>query len=177
MSPSPEIDFDCAAAGAAGTAGGPKEGIRSLNPLEQPGWDKLVASHPGATLFHSTSWAAVLHHTYGHIPNYFCAMKGERLAAALPVMEVNSLLTGRRGVSLPFTDECPVLSDGSIDDEELFEQAAAVGRRRKWRYLECRGTNNLALTASPSLSFYGHVLYLPSGLPTIECRARAQQRH
>src|SRR6266567_5179105 len=167
MSPSPEIGIDCAATRAGESATGPKEGIRSLNPMEQPGWDKLVTSHPGATFFHSTSWAAVLHDTYGHRPNYFCAMKGDRLAAALPVMEVNSPLTGRRGVSLPFTDECPVLSDGSIGEQELFEQAVAVGRRRRWRYLECRGTHNLSRTASPSHSFYGHVLSLSDGADRI----------
>ncbi len=164
MSRSPEIGINCAATTTAASACGPKEGVRRLNPLEQSGWDKLVTLHPSATFFHSTSWAAVLHDTYGHRPNYFCAMKGDRLAAALPVMEVNSPLTGRRGVSLPFTDECGLLSDRSTPARGLLEAAIDFGRSRKWRYLECRGVKEFpARAAAPALSFFGHVLPLSEG--------------
>jgi len=87
-------------------------------------------------------------------------MQGERLAAILPVMEVNSPLTGRRGVSLPFTDECLCLCDDPLRGQELFGEAMDFGRKRGWRYLECRGPKNLSEKSSPSLSFYGHVLAL-----------------
>src|SRR2546427_13164172 len=104
---------------------------RRLSPLEKPGWDKLVRSHRDASFFHSTSWAGVLHDTYGHVPHYFCTLKDERLSAVLPVMEVNSPLTGSRGVSLPFTDESLFLSDGSTTAEEVFQELIAFGRTRK----------------------------------------------
>jgi len=138
-----------------------KGSAQRLNPLEKPGWDKMVMSHPEASFFHSASWAEVLRDTYNHSPCYFCAMMGERLSAALPVMEVNSRLTGRRGVSLPFTDECALLSDGSAPAKGVFQNAITFGRSRKWKYLECRGARKLAAeAASPSLSFFGHVLPL-----------------
>jgi len=82
------------------------------------------------------------------------------LSAVLPLMEVNSPLTGRRGVSLPFTDESLFLSDGSITAEEMFQEVINFGRKRKWKYLECRSVKSLSKTASPSLSFFGHVLPL-----------------
>src|SRR6266540_5852058 len=110
MSPLAEVDFGSSSLAKDSRVTG-QESCRRLNPLETPGWDNLVLTHPEASFFHSASWAAVLRDTYGHRPHYFCAMKGERLAATLPVMEVNSTLTGRRGVSLPFTDECLCLSD------------------------------------------------------------------
>src|SRR2546422_1290908 len=153
-----------AGAGSSRVAGGrmvtAKGSAQRLSPLEKPGWDKLVRSHRDASFFHSTSWAGVLHDTYGHVPHYFCTLKDERLSAVLPVMEVNSPLTGRRGVSLPFTDESLFLSDGSITAEETFQDAINFGRVRKWKYLECRGIKSLSRTASPSLSFFGHVLPL-----------------
>jgi len=148
----------------SGIAGGrmetAKRSAQRLSPLEKPGWDKLVRSHRDASFFHSTSWAGVLHDTYGHVPHYFCTLKDERLSAVLPVMEVNSPLTGRRGVSLPFTDESLFLSDGSTTAEEVFQELIAFGRTRKWKYVECRGIKNLSKTALPSLSFFGHVLPL-----------------
>ncbi len=153
-----------AGAGSLGIANGrmnaAKGGAQRLSPLEEPGWDKLITTHRDASFFHSASWAGVLHETYGHAPHYFCTVNDERLSAVLPVMEVNSPLTGRRGVSLPFTDESLFLSDGSITAEEMFQEVIHFGRKRKWKYLECRGIKSLSKTASPSLSFFGHVLPL-----------------
>src|SRR5205814_7398409 len=142
---SPSLEIGCASSGlaeASRVTG--QEGCRRLNPLETPGWDELVLTLPGASFFHSASWAVVLRDTYGHRPHYVCAMNGERLVATLPVMEVNSPLTGRRGVSLPFTDECLCLSDNPLTEQELFVEAMDFGRKRGWKYLECRGTKNLS---------------------------------
>ena len=118
----------------------------------------MVAANREACFFHSAAWAKVLHETYGHSPLYFGRVNGDRLSALLPVMEVNSPLTGRRGVSLPFTDECGFLTDGSHTVEDAFRDAADFGRERRWKYLECRGISGLPASAQPSLSFYGHVL-------------------
>jgi len=151
----------CASSIAGGRTVAAKASAQRLSPLEIPGWDKLVRSHEDASFFHSASWAGVLHDTYGHTPHYFCTLNDERLTAVLPMMEVNSRLTGRRGVSLPFTDECALLSDGSAPTHGVFQEAINFGRSRKWKYLECRGTRKLAAEASsPSLSFFGHILPL-----------------
>ena len=91
--------------GIAGLLNTAKGSAQRVSPLEKPGWDKMVMTHRDASFFHSKSWAGVLHDTYGHTPHYFCTGNDEQLSAVLPVMEVNSPLTGRRGVSLPFTDE------------------------------------------------------------------------
>src|SRR5437762_13967972 len=151
-------------AGSSGIAGGrmvtAKGSAQRLSPLEKPEWDKLVISHRDASFFHSASWAGVLHDTYGHAPHYFCTVNDERLSAVLPVMEVNSPLTGRRGVSLPFTDECRFLSDDSITAEAVFREVINFGRKRKWKYIECRCIRNFSKTASPSLSFFVHFLPL-----------------
>src|SRR5438876_5975350 len=158
MNKSPEVGL--ASSGMAGEpkGGRPEGGMQTLNPLEIPGWDGLISSHKDASFFHSASWAGVLRDTYGHAPHYFCAADGVRLSAFLPVMEVNSLFTGRRGVSLPFTDECPFLSDGSVSAEDLFKEVTDFGKRRQWNYLECRGTKGLPQATGPSLAFRAHVL-------------------
>ena len=131
-----------------------------VDPLGYRGWDALLASHPGRSFFHGTAWARVLHDTYGHRPCYFCRFEGDELAELLPVMEVSSLWTGRRGVSLPFSDFCEPLSRTGGGAPALYEAALAHGREQGWRYLERRGGIPEGTGGTPSLAFYGHVIDL-----------------
>jgi hypothetical protein len=163
MNPLPEVSPACPGLASENLAAGPGDACQRLDPLEFPGWDKLIRSRPDASFFHGASWARVLHDTYGHVPHYFCARQGDRLCAALPVLEVNSPVTGKRGVSLPFTDECGCLSEDANSAREVFREAIDFGRRRGWRYLECRGGRNVSETCPPSLSFFGHVLAMAGG--------------
>ena len=78
-------------------------------------------------------------------------------------MEVDSWLTGRRGISLPFTDDCEPLC-GEVDTfQKLFKSAVEFGKSRGWKYIECRGGRELFDGVPASLSFYGHSLDLTAG--------------
>jgi hypothetical protein len=112
--------------------------IQIINPLTQPDWDDLISTHPQATPFHSGGWARVLQDSYGFTPLYFVARNRGRLETLVPFMEVDSPWTGRRGVSLPFTDYCDPLAPDGDRFQEAFEQAQRVGRERGWDYLELR---------------------------------------
>jgi len=158
MTPLPEVTAKSSGNEYPSAVPARKGGVRRLNPLEMPGWDKSVMSHAAASCFHSAGWARVLRDTYRHSPCYFGVLDGERLSALLPLMEVNSPLTGKRGVCLPFTDECPILCDDSVSAEDILREAMDFGRRRKWRYLEWKGSHSRS--APPSLSFFGHTLEL-----------------
>jgi GNAT acetyltransferase-like protein len=133
------------------------------SPFVEPHWDDLVRTNPRGCFFHGAAWPTVLRNTYGHTPYYFLAREGNQLVALLPVLEVSSPITGRRGVSLPFTDECPPLISGPVTAEALLQQAIEFGRSRKWRYFECRGIERSAIAAPPSISFCGHHLELAGG--------------
>ncbi|MCF7762176.1 MAG: GNAT family N-acetyltransferase [Verrucomicrobia bacterium] len=139
-------------------------GLVVINPLEHPDWDALLATHPESGFFHGGAWARVLHRTYGHRPVYFCRIANGRLVELLAVMEVVSPWTGRRGVSLPFTDVCAVLRDTGQAGSRLHEAAVEFGVREGWKYLECRGGVPDWPGASPSVAFYGHNVEL-SGPP------------
>jgi hypothetical protein len=115
---------------------------------------------PPVSFFHSSAWARVLHDTYRYTPAYFVVRDAGRIQCLLPIMEVDSWLTGRRGVSLPFTDECePLCTDPAAFDglmEEVMQHAAA----RDWKYVECRGGKALWRGAAASTGYYGHRLAL-----------------
>jgi hypothetical protein len=75
-------------------------------------------------------------------------------------MEVDSWLTGRRAVSLPFTDECsPLCSE--LDSFNLLLQATLeYGKSRQWRYVEIRGGRPWFKNAVTSTAYLGHRLAL-----------------
>lgn len=136
----------------------------AVDPLEYPHWDSLVARHPRASVFHGAGWARVLCQTYGHNPVYVCRFEGAKLAELLPVMEVRSRWAGRRGVSLPFTDFCPALKPAGRGTAALHAAAMEEGRKRGWRFLECRSSGDGWAGAAPSLAFHAHLIDLSPGV-------------
>ncbi len=133
--------------------------IHIINPLEYPGWDEFVLAHPNATIFHSTNWVKVLKKTYGYEPVYFTLSSNEGVSV-FPVMEVNSPVTGLRGVSLPFADYCePLLYDDS-EFEELYREIVEHGRRRNWKYVLFKMIGEHGGWGEPSARYFRHVLTL-----------------
>lgn len=131
-----------------------------VDPLLDYRWDSLVSVLDSSSLFQTSHWARVLHDTYGHRPFYFCRISDGRPEVLLPLMEVSSRWTGRRGVSLPFTDFCPLLSTNSEARQSLHQALVRRGRERGWRYFECRSNEFQSLSDKPSLRFYGHIIEL-----------------
>src|ERR1700690_3235745 len=134
-----------------------------VDPLQYPGWDSVLAANPDSSFFHGTAWARVLHETYGHRPFYFSSIAEGRIFSLLPIMEVSSPLTGRKGVSLPFPDLCIPLQAGGQDHTALYKMAMEHGSKRGWKYLECRSNDSQWPGASPSLSFWDHIIDLERG--------------
>jgi CelD/BcsL family acetyltransferase involved in cellulose biosynthesis len=126
-----------------------------------------LVSHAKSTIFHTAAWAEVLRMTYGHLPCYLGIRSVQGWRSLLPLMEVRSPLTGRRGVSLPFTDQCEALGSAGEWSEALAQEALALGRNRRWKYLEWRGNSGGFRGIQPSLSFFGHEVDLTRGLEAL----------
>src|ERR1044072_1020015 len=117
--------------------------FRFCDPHRDGIWDSRLHSCPGGSFFHSSPWARVLELTYGFKPAYGLVEREDTTAALLPSMEVQSWLTGRRGITLPFTDECAVVCDQPGISGQMFRQMLRIGSRRSWKYYEVRGRGNL----------------------------------
>ena len=131
-----------------------------VNPLREPNWNETLPAHPDRSFFHLSEWARVLQETYRYAPCYFTLNKGGLVHGLLPIMEVDSWLSGRRGVGLPFTDLCnPLVSDASAF-QQLMGDAVEYGAGRRWKYLELRGGRSLLPSARASQEYYGHELSL-----------------
>ena len=134
--------------------------IQIINPIEYEGWDKLLLSTPDYSFFHSSVWAEVLYKSYGYTPLYFTVLSKDGIEALIPVMEVNSFLTGKRGVSLPFTDYCDPIINGNMEFHNLLEHVINYGEKAGWKSLKLRNANRLLSSTLPSLTYLGHTLNL-----------------
>ncbi len=75
-------------------------------------------------------------------------------------MEIKSFLTGKRGVSLPFTDACRPIAQDSNQFKKLLLHVCEHGKRAGWRYIELRG-GDWPLNPSPYYTTnYSHTLEL-----------------
>jgi len=134
--------------------------IQIINPITYPGWDDLIISTPNTSFFHSSNWARVLSESYHYLPLYFTTLQNGRLLSLIPVMEIKSSLTGKRGVSLPFSDYCePIIAEREYFQKTLNE-IVEYGKKAKWKYLELRGGKNFHEHFSPWVYYYGHTLDL-----------------
>jgi CelD/BcsL family acetyltransferase involved in cellulose biosynthesis len=108
-----------------------------LDPLTDARWRDLVSRHPRASAFHTPEWLEALRDTYGFVPLVY-ARDGADLSDAVLFCGVASWLTGRRLVSLPFSDHCDPLVDSADGLRELLGDVSRDARRAGWRYVQIR---------------------------------------
>src|SRR5947199_506989 len=142
-----------------------------VDPLRDPRWTDFLRSHPAATVFHVPGWLRALHQTYGYEPVVFTTSPpGKELANGWAFCRIRSWLTGRRLVSLPFSDHCEPLVHNS---EELSALSLFLQRNRKlerWKYVEIRSANSaLPLDGGfhEAKTFYLHRLDLRPSLDAL----------
>jgi hypothetical protein len=151
--------------------------LRILNPLRTPRWDELLLANPNATLFHSARWARVLYESYGYEPLCFVSFKNGAMEVLLPFMEVRSVFTGKRGVSLPFTDYCePILPD-SIGFQDVLDVIIRHSSNAGWDTIELRGCNSLPADITPSSVYYRHIIDLTKGEKALLAGLRQSTRN
>lgn len=123
-----------------------------LDPWDET-WKIFVGSNPCANVFHHPSWARLLAECYGYRP-FVVIVRGAdgTISAGLPMMEVSSPLTGRRWMSLPFTDHCSPLCRDVESLGELTNSLVEMSQSSKIPRIEVRWK----LPAHPAIRSYSH---------------------
>ena len=137
--------------------------IQIINPITYPGWDDLLLSTPDYSFFHSPAWAKVLKETYRYSPTYFTIFDNGHLQALVPAMQIDSFLTGKRGVSLPFTDYSDAIISNGIAFNGLFDHIIQYGKNHGWESFEIRGGESVPLLGPDSCTYSHHTLDLCKG--------------
>jgi hypothetical protein len=153
-----------------------------IEPLKDRRWDEFVCRHPRASVFHSTGWLEALSRTYGYEPiAYTTSPADRRLENGMVFCRVESWLTGRRLVSLPFSDHCEPLVDTPEDLEIIavaLEQEARCGH---WRYVELRPLQRFEIVTPlhhATIPYTLHKLDLSPDIDTLfrNCHKNSTQR-
>ena len=147
-----------------------------INPLAGEVWDSHVTPRFDHSVFHRSAWARVLAETYGHRPFYLRILVAGVEAALVPLMEVNSPVTGRRGVSLPFADFAGGLWTDSRQQAAVSQALLGLAAERKWKHLELRGGSPPALDADSFRTYRAHELDLSPGITQLARRLPASTR-
>jgi hypothetical protein len=123
--------------------------VFELDPLSDPRWDPFVANHPRASIFHTTAWLQALQRSYGYKPvAYSTTPAGQHLQNAFAFCRINSWLTGKRLVSLPFSDHCEPLVGSPGDLHAIFLELERQARAGDWQYVELRPISPVELSTS-----------------------------
>jgi CelD/BcsL family acetyltransferase involved in cellulose biosynthesis len=138
--------------------------VYTVDPLHDRRWPDLVECHPDASVFHTTAWLQVLRQTYGYQPVVFTTSPpGEKLDNGVVCCQIRSWLTGKRLVSLPFSDHCQPLVSGRSSLEAICSQLENERHDAGWDYVELRPRANgfgSIRGISASERFWFHVLDL-----------------
>jgi CelD/BcsL family acetyltransferase involved in cellulose biosynthesis len=144
-----------------------------VNPAEVSDWDAMVATLPAVTFFHRAAWVRVLQIAYGFSPSFLVTKTDGKVSGVLPLVAVNSWLTGRRGISLPFTDECGLLAADDETRRQLLNELQVLAQKAGWRYWELRGATGDIIAEPASERYLGHRLSLSGS--TTELFSRCEE--
>jgi hypothetical protein len=117
--------------------GGSAGGVHEIDPLQDTRWNSFVAKHPDSSVFHTAGWLKALQRTYSYRPVAYATTRGTQLDQAVVFCRVESRFTGRRLVSLPFSDHCQPLARGGTV-QAIFADVARRQREERLRYVELR---------------------------------------
>ncbi|MCK5171116.1 MAG: hypothetical protein KAQ75_14655 [Bacteroidales bacterium] len=131
-----------------------------INPIEYPNWNKLLLTNENYSFFHTSGWANALCESYKYKPLYFTEIENDKLTGLLPVMEVSSSLTGKRGVSLPFTDQCQPIAKNENHFRQIFKKVIQHGKNAGWKIIEVKGGKEYLQGKIPSETYLTHSLDL-----------------
>lgn len=142
--------------------------VYTLDPLRDTRWAEFVDRHESASVFHTVPWLQAIRRTYGYTPVvYTTSPPAEPLTNGVVLCQIRSWITGRRLVSLPFSDHCAPLLDSADAGVAIFSALRKLVDAGKWQYVELRPMQKLepetGVTDTPP--FYLHVLDLS---PTAE---------
>lgn len=140
--------------------------VYHIDPLTDPRWESLLLQNPRASVFHTRGWLQALQRTYGYRPIAFTTSgPGDPVKNALVFCEVKSWITGRRLVSLPFSDHCDPLVDSVADGAEIVAHVRQRAEQEGCRYVEIRPLaveSGLGWKLQPGKVFHFHALCLDS---------------
>lgn len=129
--------------------------VESIDPRTDARWTAFVTSHPGSLIFHHPLWMKTIEDAYGYRQASLACVEGGTIVGVLPMLEIRSRLTGKRAVSLPFSDYSALLTTVDAAAGALLDECERLRASRGWKYVEFRG-NGLSGSWGESAEYMLH---------------------
>ena len=141
--------------------------VYQIDPATDARWGRLVERHPSSSIFHTRGWLEALRLTYGYEPvAYTTTSPGETLTNGLPFCRIKTWLTGKRLVSLPFSDHCSPLVDSREELDAVLSSVQCDAEKEGWSHVEVRPLSRDGFAAAgftQTDQFHLHILDLRQG--------------
>ena len=138
--------------------------IYQVDPLCDSRWPQFLQQDPRASVFHTPAWLEALRRTHGYRPVVLTTFAPDQeLRNGMVFCRVDSFLTGRRLVSVPFADHCEPLVDGPTDFAAILVSLQQDFHERRYKYIEIRPRSvgwAPRTVFAPSAAFWFHTLDL-----------------
>src|SRR5579859_7796026 len=113
--------------------------VYEFDPISDERWPTLVAGHPQASVFHTRAWLSALQSTYGYRPLVLTTCPPDvHVTGGMVCCEIRSWLTGRRLVSLPFSDHCEPLVNDRKELDAILAHARRAADKGRYDRIEIR---------------------------------------
>lgn len=147
--------------------------VCEIDPRVDRRWTEFLRTAKGATVFHSAPWLEVIQRTYGWCCRVLASLDEHGVVkGGIPYFTTNSVITGRRIVSVPFSDYCHPVCETNSELTFLLRglvEAAAVHGAGS---VEVRGLGNDEVAKcegwEPRGRFLSHKLSLIAGIEEVE---------
>jgi CelD/BcsL family acetyltransferase involved in cellulose biosynthesis len=149
-----------------------------LDPVGDARWGAFLAAAPAASIFHHPAWLGLLQRRYGYAMEALAVVDEDgAIVAGLPLARVESRLTGRRLVAMPFSDVCPPLYAAPAPAAAPHALGAAIAseRARTGLDVELRARMNGIPGGHPVVRHLWHRLPLEVDADAVLARASKSQ--
>lgn len=130
---------------------------------------RYIDRSPESSIYHTIEWRNVIANTYNYVPFYIVAFRDNNVVGVLPLFRVDSMLGGRRFVSLPFSHTCGILCDDIVALTTILKFAETLTIEQDSHYLEIKCSTPLPeeVKLAKSKLVYDSILKLDNDIDTL----------
>ncbi len=109
-----------------------------IHQISESEWRYFLETCSDATLYHTPEWKMFLEKTFNYKIRYLFAIdECGKMTGLLPLVQINSRLTGNRLCSLPFCQECGCIGNEGVC-KDLIDEAIALKNKSHIERIEIR---------------------------------------
>lgn len=118
--------------------------VKCIDEDKDKKWDDFILSHDKSSLYHHSLWKKLIYNTYGYKPIYFTIEDLEdNIRGGMACFFVKTFLTGKRLVSLPFSDFCDPLVRNAHEFDLIMGKALSIYINQNVSYAEFKTVSTI----------------------------------